>query len=490
MTHNTEKVQQKKIISVPNKYYCANKLENAQNKKETNKRIKLEHVYITKKPRTKKMFTTAAALVGCMVFALLASSYTLGYTVGYTVTVDDTVVGAVATKDEYYEVLDAVKTEVRDIADMEFEPDGEEAFHAEIMKKENLTEKEELAENLKATSDEMVQAGGIFCNGELFAALPTEEDANTVLTAYLNEFIKDAENMTAEFAQEVVAAPTHIPQNAIENAQTVLQKLQAGKVISHTVIEEETLDGIAERYGTTSQRILEDNPQAKGTDFVGITLAIYTDEPIFSVKTVEHINGKKEIPFEIVSTQDPNVYEGTTKIDVAGVKGEKFVEAYVTKIDGALVEETILKDELISEPVTQVQRVGTKERPASVGTGAFAMPTSGKLTSPYGARWGRKHAGIDLGAATGTPIYAADNGIVKEAQFKNNGYGNLICIDHGNGFVTYYAHCSKITVSEGDVVAKGDLIGNVGSTGRSTGPHLHFEIRKDGESQNPMQYIK
>ena len=100
------------------------------------------------------------------------------------------------------------------------------------------------------------------------------------------------------------------------------------------------------------------------------------------------------------------------------------------------------------------------------------------------------HAGIDLGASTGTPIYASDNGIVTEAQFKNNGYGNFISIDHGNGFVTYYAHCSEILVSPGDVVAKGDLIARVGSTGRSTGPHLHFEVRADGEAQDPMNYIK
>lgn len=118
------------------------------------------------------------------------------------------------------------------------------------------------------------------------------------------------------------------------------------------------------------------------------------------------------------------------------------------------------------------------------------MPTSGTLSSPFGTRWGRKHTGIDLRASTGTPIYASDNGIVTKAEYSSNGYGNLIIVDHGNGFITYYAHCEDIAVSKGDVVAKGDFIGTVGNTGRSTGPHLHFEIREDGQAKDPMPYLK
>ncbi len=128
--------------------------------------------------------------------------------------------------------------------------------------------------------------------------------------------------------------------------------------------------------------------------------------------------------------------------------------------------------------------------PSYEGTGVFMMPTEGRFSSPYGRRWGRFHHGIDLSASVGTPVYAADNGIVTVSNYNKNGYGNLIEIDHQNGMVTRYAHLNSRAVSEGDGVLKGDLLGTVGNTGRSTGPHLHFEVRIEGKSKDPMAYLK
>ena len=133
--------------------------------------------------------------------------------------------------------------------------------------------------------------------------------------------------------------------------------------------------------------------------------------------------------------------------------------------------------------------VGTKPRPAGVGTGSFAMPASGKLTSNYGARWGRMHNGIDIGAPVGTPVYASDDGVVTCSEYKNS-FGNIVKIDHGNGYETYYAHNSELLVSVGQTVEKGELIAKVGSTGNSTGPHCHFEIHYKDEILNPMNYLK
>jgi len=115
-------------------------------------------------------------------------------------------------------------------------------------------------------------------------------------------------------------------------------------------------------------------------------------------------------------------------------------------------------------------------------------PTYGSLSSRYGTRWNRQHQGIDIAASQGTDIYAADAGIVEYSGWES-GYGYLVKINHQNGYVTYYGHCSKLLVSKGAVVEKGDLIAKVGSTGRSTGPHLHFEVRLNGVPQNPLNYI-
>ncbi|WP_291133609.1 M23 family metallopeptidase [Erythrobacter sp.] len=123
------------------------------------------------------------------------------------------------------------------------------------------------------------------------------------------------------------------------------------------------------------------------------------------------------------------------------------------------------------------------------------MPLSGfRMTSDYGMRThpvlGRRrhHKGVDLAAPTGTPVYATADGMIERAEFSRS-YGLVIYADHGAGLETRYAHLSKLAVAEGERVKKGDLIGYVGSTGRSTGPHLHYEVRVDGVAVNPIPYM-
>jgi len=118
----------------------------------------------------------------------------------------------------------------------------------------------------------------------------------------------------------------------------------------------------------------------------------------------------------------------------------------------------------------------------------FVRPVKGIVTSRFGSRWGSTHTGTDIGAASGTSIYAAAGGTVLFSGWKGT-LGKLIVINHGNGVQTYYAHCSSLLVSKGDTVSAGQLIAKVGNTGRSTGPHLHFEIRLNGSALNPQKYI-
>jgi murein DD-endopeptidase MepM/ murein hydrolase activator NlpD len=123
------------------------------------------------------------------------------------------------------------------------------------------------------------------------------------------------------------------------------------------------------------------------------------------------------------------------------------------------------------------------------------MPLSGfRMTSDYGMRThpvlGRRkrHKGVDLAAPTGTPVYATADGMIGRADYSRS-YGLVVYVDHGADLETRYAHLSKLTVADGERVKKGDLIGYVGSTGRSTGPHLHYEVRVDGVAVNPIPYM-
>jgi len=129
----------------------------------------------------------------------------------------------------------------------------------------------------------------------------------------------------------------------------------------------------------------------------------------------------------------------------------------------------------------------------STGSGAvsaagFIWPVNGTVVSGYGWRWGRMHEGIDISASTGTPIWAAAAGNVIYAGWLG-GYGNLVVVDHGNGLATAYAHASSILVSVGQPVGQGETVSLVGSTGNSSGPHLHFEVRVNGAAVDPLLYV-
>ena len=196
------------------------------------------------------------------------------------------------------------------------------------------------------------------------------------------------------------------------------------------------------------------------------------------------------IPFEIEYEDNPNMYKGEFKTKVAGVKGERVVDAEVYYENGIEVGRLVLEEEIMSDPSIKVVYRGTKDPPPRKGTGTFAKPiTRGIVTSEFGWRWGRRHNGIDIGLPIGSDVKAADGGVVVFSGTKG-GYGKCVIIDHGANLKTLYAHNNKLYVKKGDKVFKGQTIAASGNTGVSTGPHLHFEIQKNGTPVNPRNYLK
>ena len=182
------------------------------------------------------------------------------------------------------------------------------------------------------------------------------------------------------------------------------------------------------------------------------------------------------------------MYEDEQIIEQEGEDGSEDIVERTVSINGEQEELRVLKDEVTKEPVQKVILVGTAERPPSVGDGVYIWPLAGgyTLTSHYGYRWGRLHAGIDLGTPTGNDVLAADGGVVVRAGYFG-GYGYCVDIDHQNGQMTRYGHLSSILVSVGDEVYEGQHIAESGNTGASTGAHLHFEIHVNGQTHDPLQ---
>ncbi len=181
----------------------------------------------------------------------------------------------------------------------------------------------------------------------------------------------------------------------------------------------------------------------------------------------------------------------------AGIPLEDFLE-----INGLHKSEVLEAGRPVFVLAAQNRPAGSDVAPASVGPVAPVGPgavdskaplrwpvAAPRLTSGFGKRWGRNHEGIDMAAPIGTPVYAAAGGKVIYAGDQVRGYGNMIVVSHNDGMVTVYAHNSLLLVHTGDAVGVGQEIARVGDTGRSTAPHLHFEVRRGDNPQDPMQFL-
>ena len=154
----------------------------------------------------------------------------------------------------------------------------------------------------------------------------------------------------------------------------------------------------------------------------------------------------------------------------------------------AEIEDLEAESEALAARIRAAQQQSSSSSAQVVGSGQFSWPVSGSVTSGFGSRWGRMHEGIDIAVGQGTPVHAAAAGTVIYAGWME-GYGNLVAIDHGNGLSTAYAHNSSLAVSVGQSVGAGETISYSGSTGHSTGPHVHFEVRVNGSAVDPLGYL-
>ena len=218
-----------------------------------------------------------------------------------------------------------------------------------------------------------------------------------------------------------------------------------------------------------------------------IAEAIYTrlddKEPILTGKTTQIFKYVNPYYVECEYVYDDSMYEDEMMMTQDEAPGMREVTVLETYYNGERHDRKMLETNVITEAVPRVVHIGTIKRPE------YILPvTDYILTSCFGPRWGTNHNGIDLAVPTGTDVRAAKEGLVIQAGW-NGGYGISVYIDHGNGVVTRYGHMSESLVSVGQTVKQGDIIGLSGSTGDSTGPHVHFEIREGDVAVDPANYV-
>lgn len=259
----------------------------------------------------------------------------------------------------------------------------------------------------------------------------------------------------------------------------------------YKVKEGDVLSQIANDHDMTLEQLLTLNPGLDEDSVLKIEqeLNVTILEPLVEVIVDKEVFKKEVIPYEKKVEENSTMFKGDTKVKQEGKNGQKDVTYKVSEQNGVLIGKEVLDEEIIEEATPYIVIKGTKIIP-SRGDGEFAWPAvGGYISSKQGQRWGKLHKGIDIARPSDRTIKAADNGIIKFAGW-SGGYGNKVVIDHQNGYETVYAHLSSIDVNVGQSVSQGMALGVMGSTGNSTGVHLHFEIYKNGSLENPLDYIR
>ena len=261
--------------------------------------------------------------------------------------------------------------------------------------------------------------------------------------------------------------------------------------IIYTVQKHDVLINIAAKFHLTLDQLLAFNPFLTKESIIrpGDKLYIQTYQPFFNVQVREKVMEKERVPYGMEIIRDATIPEGKEIVKQEGKEGIKLHHYFVYKINGKQVRKEPIKEEILQKPIKKVIIKGTKAV-SSRGQGVLKWPAAkGYVSSKMGQRWGRMHKGIDIARPANRTIVAADDGTVISAGY-DGGYGNKIVIDHHNGMRTVYAHLHSISVSAGQTVTQGQKIGIMGSTGNSTGVHLHFEVYQNGKLQNPLNYLK
>ncbi|MDR0222811.1 MAG: peptidoglycan DD-metalloendopeptidase family protein [Oscillospiraceae bacterium] len=368
---------------------------------------------------------------------------------------------------------------------------------------EKLTEFQVANAILRISDFNLEQAYGFYIDGVFYGAVMDNSEIDRTLKRLLNVYRSDNPDEEVSFINDI-----EWEKQDLYLAESIVDPRDIIKMI--TVTKEEaayyTVESgdshllICDILDMTMEEVERLNPgfSEKGL-YVGDQIRKNVEVPYLPVSISRTEEYEQTVPFETEYRNDSTLYVGSTNTTQKGADGVNHVVARVAYVNGVEISRTPTRITTVSAPVTKIVYNGTKPMPtghvkiADAEYGKFIWPLNGgRITCNYGwdSSWGRSHTGIDIaGVGYGAPIFAGGSGTVILSRSGYYGYGDTIIIQHDSGLRTLYAHCSVRYVGEGEYVTQGQQIANVGSTGYSTGPHLHFEVRQGNAILNPNLYL-
>jgi len=440
-----------------------------------------------------------------VVFVLFASFlFSEYYTFAYSVTLDGQSVGYVENYSDYETIVEGVNTDIAKIINRQYSVQAEPVFNFGFVEKSLLSDPSTGIDGIYTTlynnANENIAYGySLEIDGHQILFASSENDIQHVIENILTNKAKSIDgtkNARVDFLNDVqIKSGAFVKETIINNTDEIAKMLEKDvqTLLKYYVQEGDTLTTIAEELKVSETEIINSNESLdlSGELAEGLTLTISSEKPLLSTKVIYNTVYNEILPYEIIESESKDYYTGTKTVATKGEKGEAQITAEIVVVDGIEYSKEVVNTVIIKNAVDEKILIGTKERPKTMATGTFIKPIKGgRVSSKYGYRpsMGDFHSGVDWSCPKGTSVYAADGGKVIHSGWQGT-YGYLVIIDHENGMQTYYAHNSTLLVSKGDRVYKEQKIALSGNTGRSTGPHVHFEIRIDGDPVDPLKHL-
>lgn len=444
---------------------------------------------VARHPVSPLLYVTIVAL------AVGAVSFKGMYTRAYVLNVNGEDVALLSDEGELENIVSGVETRVARILGEEYDYEADISITPAFASAQELSDATAVEDNLFNSVGAIVEGYALCVDGEELGYAATEQELMALLDEIAAPYM-DENTVRYDFAEDVDIYPVEIPSNTEMDLDKLRTKLTSSRVEEayYTVEAGDTFNAVAYSLDMTPAELEALNPDVEPAKlWVGQQLTIQQAVPALSILTQSEVSYEQvvESPVEYIETAD--MYEGDTSVKERGADGLAQVTAQVSYLNGVEQSREVLSTDTIQEPTTTYIYKGTTPRPVTASKGYYIRPISGgTITSGFGYRYlfgsYSFHQGVDFASSYGTPIKAADGGTVTYAGWQGS-YGKLVVITHDNGDKTYYAHCSSLDVSVGDKVYQGQVIARMGSTGNSTGNHVHFEIRVNGQPVNPMDYI-
>jgi len=435
-------------------------------------------------------FVFLSSLIIIPLMALV--SYLNGFV--YFVTLNDYNLGIVRDEKEIESFLDELTTRSGDYYGMEA-TFGDQIVYSKQYNPEITPNPDQVKERIRQNISLLIRAYMVTVNGEPVLPVRSEEDLEIIIDALKSKYSINDNNtrvVDAYVLEAIDLEPCNVPPVMITEPELIASMLSK---------EEESFSmhvaATAGSYSFTPSVNWQDKQAGDGRltlssvtidsapDFTQVPVPL--SAPNVNVRTLEEVTVIESIPYPVEYVYDPELWIVQREILEPGQEGSREIIYYLTRENGIEIERTKISEEILREPVTQLEARGTARVP-SFGTGRFIWPVEGGGEVTPGRGFSAWHTGIDIGAAQGVNIFAADSGVVWFSGYGRT-QGNYIIIYHGT-YWTLYLHNSINLVHQGREVAQGEVIGKVGSTGRSTGPHLHYEIRIDDGSGEWYTYYQ